>query len=139
MIDLRNRDYCPSLDEIGTYIRNPVFQQFCAELTETWACREKIEYSGCSMERGWNVKFKKSGRSLCTVYPREQYFTVLLVVGRKEKEAVEAALPGCAAALREIYGRTGEGNGQRWLMIDLEDRDQLYRDVFRLIAIRAAR
>ena len=31
--------------------------------------------------------------------------------------------------LREIYARTREGNGQRRLIIDLEDPDQLYEDV----------
>lgn len=139
MIDLQNKDYCPLLEEIGAHIRNPVFPQFCTELSETYSCKEKIEYSSCSMERGWNVKFRKSGRTLCTIYPREQYFTVMLVIGRKEKEAFEAILPGCCPALREVYDRTAEGNGQRWLMIDLEDRNELYRDVFRGIAIRAAK
>lgn len=138
MIDLQNKDYRPTLDELGGYIGNPVFRQFCAELQETYSCKEKIEYSACSMERGWNVKFKKSGKSLCTLYPREQYFTVLLVVNAKMKESVEAILPDCAPVLREIYDRTAEWNSQRWLMVDLEDRDELYRDVFRVIAIRAA-
>ena len=91
------------------------------------------------MEPGWNVKFKKSGRSLCTIYPRETYFTVMAVVGRREKEAVEAMLPDCAPRLRDLYARTAEGNGQRWLMIDLEDRDEVYRDVLRLIEIRRNR
>ena len=139
MIDLKNKDYRPTPDELGDYIGNPVFRQFCGELKEAYSCKEIIEYSGCSMEPGWNVKFKRSGRSLCTIYPREQYFTVMLVVGRKEKEAFEAMLPGCTAAMREIYERTREGNGQRWLMIDLEDRDDLYRDVLRGIAVRAAK
>lgn len=139
MIDLENKDYCPSLEEIGAFIRNPAFPQFCAELMETYSCGEKIEYSACSMERGWNVKFKKSGKTLCTIYPREQYFTVMLVIGRKEKESFEAILPDCCPALLEIYNRTKEGNGQRWMMIDLEDRDELYRDVFRGIAVRAAK
>ena len=51
------------------------------------------------MGPGWNIKFKKSGKGLRTLYPRE-------------------------------------GNGQRWLMIDLEDKDTLYNDIFRLIEIR---
>nr|WP_303790009.1 hypothetical protein [Anaerotruncus colihominis] len=38
--------------------------------------------------------------------------------------------------MQEIYSRTKEGNGQKWLMIDLEDRGDLYDDVFRLIEIR---
>lgn len=137
MIDLQNKDHCPTIEEVGGYVRNPVFSQFCAELMETYACREKIEYSKCSMASGWNLKFKKSGKSLCTIYPREQYFTVLLVVGRKEREPFEAMLPDCTPVLRDMYTRTKEGCGQRWLMIDLENRDELYRDVLRGIALRA--
>ena len=75
-------------------------------------------------------------RSLCTIYPRASFFTAMVVVGRKEKDAVEAIFPECSLALQEIYRQTREVNGQRWLMIDLEDADELYRDVLRLIEIR---
>lgn len=139
MTDLRDKTARPALEDIAAYVQNPVFQEFCAELTERYGCRETIEYSACSMEPGWNVKFKKSGRSLCTIYPRESFFTVMVVIGRREKEAVEAILPDCAPRLREIYARTREVNGQRWLMIDLEDRDQVYRDVLRLMDLRRTR
>lgn len=136
MIDLQDKTRRPTLEEIASYVRSPAFLAFCGEIQETYQCGADITYSACSMDPGWNVKFKKAGRALCTIYPRESYFTVMVVVGRKEKEAAEAALPDCCGALREIYQRTREWNGQRWLMIDLEDKDGLYRDVLRLIAIR---
>lgn len=98
--------------------------------------RQKIEFSACGLEPGWNVKFKKSGKTLCTIYPKEDYFTVMVVVGRKEKERVEELLPNCTPQIREVYDRTQEGNGRRWLMIDLEDQDEVYDGVFRLIQIR---
>lgn len=139
MIDLKDPSHSPTLDEIGTYIQNPVFQKFCSEIKDAYKCTEKIEYSCCSMEPGWNVKFKKSGKSLCTLYPRESYFTAMIVVGRKEKESVEEILPECTSRLQELYEETKEGNGQRWLMIDLEDHDSMYHDVLRLIKIRSIR
>ena len=91
------------------------------------------------MESGWNVKFKKSGKALCTIYPRESYFTVMLLIGKLEKELFESILPDFTPQLNEVYERTKEGNGQRWLMVDLEDADDLYRDVFRVMEIRAAK
>ncbi len=136
MIDLKSKSYCPTLAEIEQVVQNPVFTQFCSEIKETYACKEKIEFSCCSMEPGWNVKFKKAGKTLCTLYPRELYFTVMIVVGKKEKEAVEAILPECAAVLQEIYQQTKEGNGQRWLMIDVQEQEPLYQDILRLIQIR---
>lgn len=136
MLDLQNKQYRPTLEEIGQYVGNPLLMQFCTELKTEYQCSEAIEYSACSMEKGWNIKFKKAGRALCTVYLREGYFTAMVVVGRKEKERVDAILPDCTEELQEIYARTKEGNGQKWLMIDLEDDGELYRDTLRLIAIR---
>ena len=136
MTDLQDRSRRPAIEEIGEYVRNPVFLQFCSEIRAAYQCCEKIEYSACSWERGWNLKFKKAGKTLCTIYPREGYFKVMVVVGAKERPLVEALLPACSAELRQIYRQTPEGNGQRWLMIGLEDRDSLYHDVLRLIQIR---
>lgn len=45
-------------------------------------------------------------------------------------------LPERTAELQSIYEQTQEGNGQRWLMIDLEDKGGLYHDLLRLIQIR---
>ena len=136
MIDLQDKSACPTLEEIGEYVRNPVFMLLCSEIKDTYQCSEKIEYSSCSLEKGWNVKFKKAGRTLCTIYPRENYFTVMVVVGEKEKASVEEMLPKCTVELQDIYHQTREGNGQRWLMIDLEVKDDLYHDLLQLIRIR---
>lgn len=81
MIDLQDKHNCPALEEIQQYVGNPVFTRLCSEMKSTYQCSEKIEFSSCSWERGWNVKFKKSGKTLCTIYPRESYITVMIVVG----------------------------------------------------------
>ncbi len=57
-------------------------------------------------------------------------------MGKKEKERVDAMMPDCTLALQEIYAQTKEGNGQKWLMIDLEEKGDLYGNIFRLIEIR---
>ncbi len=136
MIDLQNKNYCPSIKEISEYVRNPVFIQFCSEIKNAYNCNEKIEYSSCSWERGWNIKYKKAGKTLCTIYPKECYFNVMIVVGAKEKALVEAILPECTIELNHIYRQTQKGNGQKWLMIGLEDKGSLYHDVLRFIEIR---
>lgn len=42
----------------------------------------------------------------------------------------------CSEELKDIYRQTKTGDGQKWLMIDLEDQERMYADVFRLIDIR---
>lgn len=136
MIDIQESHIMPSLDEISEYISNELFDQFVQILKERYKVKEKIEFSKCSMQPGWNVKFKKSNKSLCVIYPQQRYFTVMVVVGLKEKEDVEVYLLKASSILRDIYDKTQEGRGQRWLMIDLEDEGHLYEDVLKLIDIK---
>ena len=60
-----------------------------------------------------------------------------MVVGIKEKETVEELLLELSPGIQSIYNETKEGMGQRWLMIDLEDKDKTYSDVLKLISVRA--
>ena len=62
MIDLQDKNNSPALEEIGEYVCNPVFRQFCLEIMDTYKCHEKIEYSSYSWEKGFNVKYKKAGK-----------------------------------------------------------------------------
>lgn len=136
MFDIKNINYEPNMEEMSTFINNPLFAELCQYLEKEYKALCKIEYSKDVWLRGWNIKFKKAGKSLCTVYPKEDYFTVLVVVGNKEKESVENVLPQMSGEIQKIYAETKEGNGQRWLMIDLKTRGAVYSDVLNLIRIR---
>ena len=49
---------------------------------------------------------ERVGKNLCTIYPKERFFSVLVVIGLKEKETVEVILQECTAELRDIYNQT---------------------------------
>ncbi|WP_044294487.1 DUF3788 domain-containing protein [Robinsoniella peoriensis] len=136
MIDIKDMNYKPNMEELSTFINNPFFAELCRHLKNDYKALCKIEYSKDVWLRGWNIKFKKAGKSLCTVYPKENYFTVLVVVSKKEKEQVEYLLPQLSCDIQKAYAETKEGNGQRWLMIDLETCGGVYDDVAQLIRIR---
>lgn len=60
----------------------------------------------------------------------------MVVIGKKEKEQTQLFLHELSDSIQEIYHNTKEGNNQRWLMIDLKDNDEVYKDTLRLIDIR---
>lgn len=136
MIDIREMSYSPSIREIGDYIGLPLFEEFCQYMDKEYQAICKIEYSKDVWARGWNVKFRKAGKSLCVVYPKVNYFTILVVVGAKEKAHVEKMLLVLTEEIREVYHSTKEGNGQRWLMINVDSADDVFEDVLKLIRIR---
>lgn len=136
MLDLKDINYVPNIAEISDYIGNSLFDQFYQFMDSEYKSLCKIEYSKDVWARGWNIKFRKAGKGLCVIYPREHYFTVLVVVGNKEKEKVEKILPQLSNQIQKIYRKTKEGNGQRWLMIDLKSNNCIYQDTLKLIRIR---
>lgn len=134
MWDKLDRSRMPTLDDFAEFIHNPLWEKFYHYMAEEYDITPKFEYSGCSIP-GWNAKFKKSGKNLCTVYPEENYFTILIVIGRKEKEKAERELPSFTEYIQELYHNTQEGMGQRWLLITFED-EYIFEDIKKLIAIR---
>ena len=136
MLDLKDINYMPDIFEISNYIGNPLFDSFCEFMDREYKALRKIEYSKDVWARGWNIKLRKAGKSLCVIYPKENYFTVLVVIGNKEKEKVEGILPQLSDEMQTIYRETKEGNGQRWLMIELHSNDCIYQDTLKMIRIR---
>ena len=136
MTDITDKSCRPSLEELAEYISNPLFPALCDYMESQLGALLSVEYSGDRILWGWNLRFRKGGRSLLRLYPKRGYFSVLLVIGRKEKERAEELLPRMSGAMREIYAGTQEGMGQRWLLIELHKDGELYRDVLALTRLR---
>ena len=60
------QEFQPDLNAVAEYINSPLWTELLGFLEETYGVTPKIEYSKCSGAPGWNVKFKKGGRALCT-------------------------------------------------------------------------
>ena len=136
---LYGSDQEPDNEHIRNFIGRaaPLWIELRTYLEDTYKVPSKMSYSNCSGQPGWNVKYQKSGKSLCTLYPMEDFFISLVVIGVKEEAEVEAAmtLGLFTPYLQELYGRTSFSCGGRWLMISVKDHEVL-EDVKRLIAIR---
>lgn len=126
----------PELSDIGDYIASPLWPELLDGLTDAYGVAPLAQYSVCSGAPGWNVKFRKGGRALCTLYPREGFFTCLVCVGAREAPRAELALHSCGSCVRDLYFPVKPFNGARWPMIDVTSPGIL-EDVKRLIAARA--
>ena len=127
----------PTLEEIARFIDSPLWNGLCDWAEGTYAIAPKVEHSTCSGAPGWNVKYKKSGRALCTLYPDAGAFTALVTIGAKEATQAELLLQTCTDYIRELYTRTKTFNGARWLMIRITDA-QVLADVKQFIRLRVA-
>ncbi len=128
----------PSLADIGDYVDSPGWNTINNYLSSTYQVQPELSYSTCSMQPGWNVKYKKSGKSLCTLYPMEGFFIALVVIGSKETEEAEIILPTCSDYTQALYRNSTFSCGGRWLMIHVTD-DKILEDVLKLIQTRSKR
>lgn len=125
----------PNCSDISKYVNNTLWDDLCQYIEETYKIEPSIEYSRCSMETGWNVKYKKSSRSLCTLYPKENFFTCLISIGSKESMEAEFLLSSFDPYVQELYQNTKPFNGSRWLMVDVTS-PEILQNVKYLINVR---
>ena len=132
-------DHIPSADDIKNYLgeAKSIWDELTAYIEKTYQVKPQITYSKCSAQPGWNVKYKKRSKALCTLYPMQNYFIALVVVGAKEEYEVEATVEAgiFTPYLNELYQKTAFSAMGRWLMIEVKDREVL-NDVMTLIEIR---
>lgn len=133
--DKMDRNLHPDYELISNFVRNSIWEELYEYITKTYHVKPTYEYSRCAWP-GWNVKFKRAGKNLCTIYPFEGYLWVLVVIGKKEKETFETELNTMRQYMQTLYSETEEGMGQRWLKIEAEDISIL-NDVRKCLAIKS--
>ena len=125
----------PTWEQITEYIGSPLWADFNERIQSAYQIKPCMEHSRCSMQAGWNIKYKKGGKSLCTLYPMQGYFIALVVVGSRELTEAEFLMQRCSDYVQTVFKNTKIGNGQKWLMLDVRDRG-IMDDVFSLINLR---
>lgn len=125
----------PVFDEIGAFIASPLWGEINTQLQQRYGVKPALTYSGCSMQQGWNIKYKKSGKSLCTLYPMRGYFIALVVVGKKEMDRAQSIIGTCSDYVQDVFQQAKEGMGQKWLMIEVT-QEEILDDAMKLIALR---
>jgi uncharacterized protein YbdZ (MbtH family) len=126
----------PGLSDIAAWVNNPLLEELADWMKETYQVESSIEFSRCSMDRGWNIKYKKGSKALCALYVRQGWFTAMVTLGAKQTAELETLLPTFSAAFRKLYEKTPLFNGGKWLVVDVKKPAQL-EEVQRLILMKA--
>ncbi len=132
---LFGRDRQPAPCDVKSFIGIPQWGNFLQFMEETCPVPPRMEYSGCSMQPGWNIKFKKSGKNLFTVYPASGYFICMILIGQKEAVETEFLLPSFSGYMQQLYESTQIFKGTRWLMVEVRNQEVL-DDLKELILIK---
>ena len=137
--ELYHSENPPTDKDIANYIGNNLWLELNIYLKETYPVQPKMTYSNCSMDKGiwkgWNVKYQKSGKALCTLYPRQGLFLTMVVVGAKEMTEAELLMPLCCEYTQKLFNEIPVHMGGKYLMMSVTDGDIL-DDVKKIVALR---
>ncbi len=119
----------PSFEQICGYISGPaaaLWRDLNDHIQSKWNASPKITFSTCSGKPGWNVKYQKSGKSLCTLYPEPQGFVALVVIKLELVDEVMARESEFTPYLIDLVANGKPYIGTLWLMIQVADQRILH-------------
>ena len=84
---------------------------------------------------GWTVRYRKSGKTLCSLIPEYGAFIVLIVLGRREAEKAAEIFDELSPMTQKLIGSTKELNDGKWLWIRVQKPAHI-EDVKRLLVTK---
>lgn len=84
---------------------------------------------------GWTIRYRKSGKTLCSLFPEKGAFSALVVLGKKEAGKALSMLDEFSANVRTVLEGTEQLHDGRWLWIrvlSVDDAD----DVKKLLRVK---
>lgn len=115
----------PTFDEIVKYIQPPArdwYQELDAFINKEFGGAFKITFSKCSGKPGWNVKYKRSSKSLCTLYPEHNGFVVLVVISLEMASLIEIMAAEFEDYILDLVHSAKPYNNTLWLMIQINNK-----------------
>jgi AraC family transcriptional regulator len=139
--DLYTSENQPDISQVLKFVKTPLWDDLAQHMLHTYNIQPKLSHSGCLMDKGcwkgWNVKYIKSGKSLCTLYPKEGYFMALINIGAKESGEAESMMPMLSEYTQNLYAQTQSGSTGKSLAFQVTS-ESILSDLKELIALRAA-
>lgn len=133
--ELYTKEHQPTLKEVEDFIEMDLWKTFTTYMQQNFHAKPSLQYSCCSMQKGWNLKYKKGSKNLCTLYPMNRYFIVLVTISSNLKQKVEANLDQMGEHMNEVYKKTPYTNGSKWMMIEVR-KEEDYQSLIKLLHLK---
>lgn len=138
--DMFNGEQEPTEQQITDFIANPLWQELSDHLIRTYLIKPKKTYSRCSMGegywKGWNIKFQKSGKSLCTIYPKQGFFVAMVSFSAKEMDDADVLIQMCDNYTKEKYKNAKSSKLGKSVSLEVTN-ENILNDIKELAAFRA--
>jgi len=90
-----------------------LWRELRAFLQDNYTFEPELHFGGKNY--GWSYRHRRSGKTLCTLYPETGAFTVLVVMGKREIQEFEAASLSFNQGTRDAFARATLYPEGKWL------------------------
>ncbi len=113
-------------------------------LYTVWTALCDLIDANYEMEHLWNkgyrdwvyeYKYRRGGKTLCTFYAMERHCSLLIVLGREERNRFEADREAHSKTIQNLYDETETYHDGKWLWLALTDAS-LFPDIEKLLLLK---
>ena len=115
------KDPLPKYTELRRFIGKAIlpFDEIITFLDKNYDFQREIYFGGKNF--GVMVRYRKNGKTLIQIFPEKDGFEIVLIYGKKEREAFESRKKEFPKYLTKIYDNTKEYHDGKWMLIRIED------------------
>jgi hypothetical protein len=134
---LLNPELIPDDNSISHFIENKKVKDTWSDLLyfmdNSYILDRKILFGG--KKYGWAIQYKKSKKTIVTIFPERKSITVLLIFGKSELEKIHNKKKIFSQDLYEKIENTKQYHDGKWLWLRVEN-DSYLKDITELIKIK---
>lgn len=127
----------PDMVELRKFISSKkaikAFDSLLKFLDDNYNFEQQIVFGGKNF--GVMVRYRKNGKTLVSIFPEKNAFSVVLVYGKKEVITFEANRETFSSFMTGIFDDTPQLHDGRWMFITLDD-SSLLPDLEKMIMIK---
>ncbi len=126
----------PTEEELNQLMEEDVFK--------TWCSINNFIKDNYDMDMLWDnggktgvfeLKYRKSGKTFCALYPREKGMKVLIILGKNEREKFKTSRKDFSEYINNFYDNTRQYHDGKWLYLDAIN-NTVIADIERLLFIK---
>ncbi|MFH1513674.1 MAG: DUF3788 domain-containing protein [Bacillota bacterium] len=75
--------------------------------------------------RGWSVRYRRGKKTLCYMFPEQNTFSILIILGRAEVAKADRAKDRLNEMTRHIFETTEQYHDGRWIWLQAADESDV--------------
>ena len=129
-------DYNPSAEELVKLVGKPLYDVWTA-LTGLIDAKYDTERLWNSGGKAWKYeyKYRRGGKTLCSLYARENCIGFMIIFGKDERAKFEADKADYLEETLAVYNQAKTYHDGKWMMFEPKDTS-LFNDFLKLLSIK---